>query len=249
MYPGSAPLVVWLGIPAIAAALALLFVLANRRAAQRAGIEVQHRTRAAASIMLSWCAVWGALAGAGVLAQFDRRPPPLALFMATVIGGAIAFGASRFAAPLAHALPLASLIGFQAFRLPLELVMHEAANAGVMPSLLSFSGWNFDIVTGTLALPVAALVAAGRAPRWLVPAWNALGISALCVIAGIAIATAPFVEAFGPQQVNRWVAYLPFVYLPGVMVAAAIVGHVLVIRRLRHEARAAQLAAPSTSRS
>ena len=32
---------------------------------------------------------------------------------------------------------------------------------------------------------------------------------------------------------NAWVAYLPFVYLPGVMVAAALVGHVLVIRKLR----------------
>jgi hypothetical protein len=110
-----------------------------------------------------------------------------------------------------------------------------------MPSLLSFAGWNFDIATGTLALPVAALVAAGRAPRWLVPAWNALGLAALAMIAVIAIGTAPFVQAFGPGQVNDWVAYLPFVYLPGVMVAAALVGHILVLRQLRQ-------AAPSTSR-
>ena len=242
MYPGPAPLVVWLGIPAIAASLALLFVLANRWAARRAGIAVRRRTGLAAAIMLGWCTLWGALAGTGLLAQFDWRPPPLALFMAGMLVGAIGFGTSRFAAPLAQTLPLAGLIGFQAFRLPLERIMHEAAAAGVMPSVLSFSGWNFDIVTGTLALPVAALVASGRTPRWLVPAWNALGISALCVITGIAIGSAPFVQAFGPQQVNRWVAYLPFVYLPGVMVAAAIVGHVLVIRRLRYEVRGVGLA-------
>jgi hypothetical protein len=243
VYPGPAPLLVWLGIPGIAAALAVLFVFANRRAAQRSGLAadaVRRRTRAAALLVLGWCALQGAAAGSGLLARFDARPPPLALFLPLVVAGAVAFGVSRFAAPLVS-LPLAGLVGFQAFRLPLELVMHEAARAGVMPSLLSFAGWNFDIATGTLALLVAALVAAGRAPRWLVPAWNALGLAALAMIAVIAIGTAPFVQAFGPGQVNDWVAYLPFVYLPGVMVAAALVGHILVLRRLRQ-------AAPSTSR-
>jgi len=244
VYPGPAPLVVWLGIPAIAAALAVGFVLANRDAAARCGATpdaVRRRTRAAAIGVIGWCALWGALAASGVLARFDARPPPLALFLASVVAGSLGFAASRFAEPLARGLPLAVLVGFQAFRLPLELVMHEAARAGVMPSLLSYSGWNFDIATGTLALPVAALVAAGRAPRWLVPAWNGLGLAALSMIAVIAIGTAPFVQAFGRDQVNAWVAYLPFVYLPGVMVAAALAGHVLVIRRLRY-------AAPSTSR-
>jgi hypothetical protein len=236
MYPGPAPLLVWLGIPGIAAGLAVGFVLANRRAAQRLGFApdaVRRRTRTAALWVAGWCALLAALAGTGLLARFDARPPPLALLIAVVFGGAIALGASRFAAPLVRGLPLAGLVGFQAFRLPLELVMHEAASAGVMPSLLSFSGWNFDIATGTLAIPVAALVAAGRAPRWLVPAWNALGLAALAMIALIAIGTAPFVQAFGPGQVNAWVAYLPFVYLPGVMVGAALAGHVLVLRRLR----------------
>jgi hypothetical protein len=244
VYPGPAPLLVWLGIPGIAATLAVLFVLANRRAAQRGGLTadaVRRRTHAAALLILGWCALQGAAAGSGLLARFDARPPPLALFLAAVVAGAVGFGVSRFAAPLARSLPLAGLVGFQAFRLPLELVMHEAARAGVMPSLLSFAGWNFDIATGTLAIPVAALVAAGRAPRWLVPAWNALGLAALGMIAVIAIGTAPFVQAFGPGQVNGWVAWLPFVYLPGVMVAAALVGHILVLRRLRQ-------AAPSTSR-
>jgi hypothetical protein len=241
VYPGEAPLVVWLGIPGIAAALVVLFVYACHRAALRAGLDARRRALAAAALALGWCALQAALAGSGVLARFDARPPPLALFIAAVFAGGIALGASRFTAPLARTLPLAGLVGFQVFRLPLELVMHEAAEAGVMPSLLSFSGWNFDIVTGTLALPVAALVAAGRAPRWLVAAWNTLGLAALAMIAVIAVVTAPFVQAFGREQSNDWVAYLPFVYLPGVMVVAALAGHVLVLRRLRQPA-------PSTSR-
>ena len=179
---------VWLGIPGIAAALAA--ALRVREPPRGAAPRPRGRTRCAAARAPRPAgprlvrAPGRALAGSGVLAQFDGRPPPLALFLAALVAGAIAFGTSRFAEPLAHGLPLAGLVGFQAFRLPLELVMHEAARAGVMPSLLSFSGWNFDIATGTLALPVAALVAAGRAPRWLVPAWNTLGLAALTMIAG-----------------------------------------------------------------
>jgi hypothetical protein len=248
VYPGPAPLVVWLGIPGIAAALVAGLVMASRAAARRLGLPPaaqRRRALAAAALAAGWCALWGGLAAGGVLARFDARPPPFALAFAAMLLGALAFGASRFAEPLARGLPLAGLVGVQAFRLPLELVMHEAARAGVMPSLLSFSGWNFDIVTGSLALPVAALVALRRAPRWLVPAWNALGLAALMMIAVIAIGTAPFVRAFGPDQSNAWVAYVPFVYLPAVMVVAALVGHVLVIRKLRLE-RSAQ-AAPNTS--
>ena len=33
-----------------------------------------------------------------------------------------------------------------------------------------------------------------------------------------------------------WVAHFPFVWLPSVLVAAALAGHVLVFRRLRMEA-------------
>jgi hypothetical protein len=237
VYPGEAPLVVWLGIPGIAAALVALFVWANRRAAARLGLDPRRRTLAAAALAGGWCALQAALAGSGLLARFDARPPPLALFLVAVFAGALALGASRFAAPLVQAFGPGQVNAWVAHLpfvfLPLEWVMHEAARAGVMPSLLSFSGWNFDVVTGTLALPVAALVAIGRAPRWLVPAWNAFGLAALAMIAAIAVGTAPFVQAFGPGQVNAWVAHLPFVFLPGVMVVAALFGHVLVIRQLR----------------
>ena len=43
---------------------------------------------------------------------------------------------------------LATLVGVQAFRLPLELLMHRAGGLGIMPPELSYGGYNYDIVTG-----------------------------------------------------------------------------------------------------
>jgi hypothetical protein len=135
---------------------------------------------------------------------------------------------------MADGLPVWVLVGMHAFRFPLELIMHQAAREGVMPVQMSYSGWNFDIVTGITAIFVAGMALRGRAPNGLLMAWNVIGILFLVNILAIAIASTPMFLAFGTEsgKVNTWVAYFPFVWLPGVLVPSAIVGHVVLTRRL-----------------
>jgi hypothetical protein len=174
-----------------------------------------------------------ALAGQEVLAQFDASPPPFLPLTAACIALWVGIAASPVGRALAS-LPVAALIGFHVFRLPLELLMHAAADAGVMPRQMSYSGWNFDIVTGATALVVAVLAAFDRVDRGALIAWNVLGSVLLLAIVSIAIASAPPLLAFGaePERANTWVAYAPFVWLPTVLVAAAAAGHVVLWRRL-----------------
>ena len=130
--------------------------------------------------------------------------------------------------------PLWLLIAFHAFRLPLELVMHRAASEGVMPPQMTFTGLNFDIATGATALLLAPLAARGWAPRWLLWCWNSLGTLLLLNILAVAVASLPAFAAFGgdPSRLNTWIAYFPFVWLPAGLVSAAVLGHVLLWRRL-----------------
>jgi len=119
--------------------------------------------------------------------------------------------------------------------LPLELVMHRAAVEGTMPPQMTFTGANFDIVTGASALVLAAaVVAVPGGPRWIVIAWNALGSVLLLAIVVIAIASLPRLHAFGtePARLNTWVMYFPFVWLPAGLVSSALLGHVVLWRRL-----------------
>ena len=139
---------------------------------------------------------------------------------------------SPYGRRLAEALPFGALIGFQAFRLPLELVMHRAAAIGLMPVQMSYAGQNFDIVTGTLAIPVALLAAFNRAPLALIRVCNLLGLALLLNVVIVAIASLPVFAAFGPDRLNTWVADAPFVWLPAILVVAALMGHVLLWRRL-----------------
>jgi len=130
------------------------------------------------------------------------------------------------------------LVGWHAFRLPLELVMHRAAEDGLMPKVMSFSGYNFDIVSGIVALSLALVMTRRSVPRAVLVAFNLLGIALLTVIVTVAMLATPLVRAFGETELNTWVAYFPYVWLPGVMVAGAVLGHVVLTRRLLMEARA-----------
>ncbi len=223
------------GIATIAVVLAIIFIFGVRAAGTRTGLPpsaVLSETGQAAVVVVGWLGGFAIAAASGALASKSLRPPPLVLVAAFSLGGAVLLGASKSGKLLAEGLPLAALVGFQAFRLPLELVMHKAAEAGVMPSQMTWTGWNFDIVTGTTALVLAPWVASGRAPRWLVLAWNAMGSVLVAVAMGLGIAATPVFHAFGDRDLNTWIAYFPFVWLPSVMVAAAIAGHILVFRKL-----------------
>ena len=199
--------------------------------------RVSHGRRELLALALgavAWLGGSALLAESGFLARFDLRPPPFLLVVVPTFGLPLWLARSSLGKRLADALPLSWLIAFQGFRLPLELLMHEAAREGTMPVQMTFTGHNFDIVTGTSALLVAALVVAGRAPRALLIAWNVLGTSLLIAIVLIAIVSIPLIHAYGtePAQLNTWVAYFPFVWLPAGLVASAWLGHLLLWRRL-----------------
>jgi hypothetical protein len=172
-----------------------------------------------------------ALALSGLLARFDVRPPPMALWFGATILLPLALGLSSFGRRLAQGLPFVALVGFQAFRLPLELVMHRAANEGVMPVVMSYSGYNFDIVSGITALVLGVALTLWSVPRAVIAAWNTLGLVLLVIIGAVAFGASPIFQAFGPENVNTWVTRFPYAWM-SIMVSSALFGHVLVWRKL-----------------
>ena len=120
-----------------------------------------------------------------------------------------------------------------------------------MPVQMSFSGWNFDIVTGASAIVVAWLVARGIAPRWLVLAWGLMSSVLLVVVVSIAIVSMPAFAAFGhsPDRLATWVGFFPFSWLPLLLVPAALFGQIVLFRRLAAERVSAASRLPPPSRA
>lgn len=225
---------VLLGIPAIALALASLFVVAVFVAEGRDGAapDVRRRRTAFAALgMVAWLVLVAALALSGALGRFDVKPPPMMVWFAATFALPIGVALSPLGRRLAIALPFGALVGFQAFRLPLELVMHRAATDGLMPNVMTYTGYNFDILSGITALALGVGFSLGNVPRVLVVAWNVLGSCLLAVIVGVAVAATPLFKAFGEDQVNVWVTRFPYAWM-SVMVGGALFGHLLVWKKL-----------------
>lgn len=165
----------------------------------------------------------------GLLKHWQSTPPPVLPLMVITFFLTVLLAFSRTGDLMVRTLPVALLIGFQVFRLPLELVMHRAAARGIMPPQMSYSGNNFDILTGITALPVAWLARRGNRPFILL--WNVMGSVLLLAIIVIAVISIPSIAAFGPDKLNTWVADPPYVWLPGVLVPCPLLGHLLLWRR------------------
>ncbi len=211
------------------------FVLACEWAGRRLGEGVavrRRRTVRLGAAVLAWLLITAVVAASGVLRWFDATPPPFVVLPLAVGVVGIAVPFSPLGTLLVRGLPLWVLVGFQVFRVPLELIMHRAYVEGVMPVQMSYAGQNYDILSGITAGVLGLWLASGRVPRWVVIFWNFLGFALLVNIVVIAIVSTPLFRWFGDERLNIFITYPPFVWLPGVLVTAALMGHILVWRRL-----------------
>ena len=214
-----------IGMTALAVIVAALMVVLVSRVGRGSAI-------AAAIVIAVLMVAEYSLASSGILREWTRRPPPFMPAVAAPILLALVVALSPLGRRIAAAASFALIIGIQVFRLPLELLMHDAATIGLMPVQMTYTGWNFDILTGTLAIAVAWIAARSPRSRRIVFAWNLLGTLLLINIVTIAIVSLPIFAAFGPDRVNTWVADPPYVFLPTVLVPAAVFGHALTWRKL-----------------
>jgi len=234
-----------MGLTAAFAVLAVLvaatFPVLVHRAETAVGdaAAAARRARRAALATAVWMAATFAAAASGRL-SFTTVPPTMMVAIALSLALALRVGLSGMGGRLAAGVPLALLVGVQGFRLPLELLMHRAYGEGLMPVQMSYSGRNFDIVTGITAIVLAAALwmAPQRVSPRLVLAWNVMGSALLLNVLTIALLSAPTpLRVFTNEPANVWIARAPFVWLPAVFVLAALAGHLVIFRRLRMEMR------------
>ena len=131
------------------------------------------------SVFVLWVAFLFGVSQQAWIHNFDSFPPPglrvfLVLILLTIV---IAY--SSIGRKLAEGLPLIWLIGFQVFRLPTELLIHQAASTGLAPMEMTFEGRNFDIVTALLALVLVVLLRKREVSAKLIMAWSLLGLALL----------------------------------------------------------------------
>jgi hypothetical protein len=208
---------------------------ADKGAAMEAGSKSRGRTTfIAAAVLAAWMAYTGLAAGKGMFLDSQAVPPP---FLRLIVPGLLlvfAAAFSGFGKRLAKHLGYAALIGFHGFRLPLEGLLWWLHHQGRLPVQMTFEGRNLDILTGIGAIVMAVLVRKGIAGRKAVMIWNLAGFMLLLNIMSVAILSIPGpLRRFHNEPANTLVLHFPYVWIPGVFVLAAFLGHLLIIRKLR----------------
>jgi hypothetical protein len=185
-------------------------------------------------MILGWIALTGALAHLNLLSDFSRNNPAIGWLILIALGVSTAVAVSPLCSAFVRTAPIAWLIGFQSFRIIVEVLLHRGYLAGIVPVQMTWSGRNFDILTGLTAIPLAILAARGQLPRWAAITWNLVGFALLINIMTVSILSTPTVFRMFPNEpANTFIAQFPYIWLPTVLVPAAWVGHLLLFRRLQ----------------
>ncbi len=201
--------------------------------------------------LCAWFIYVGVLGYLGVIANTAKFPPGITLIFVQVVVFFVIFivrVGSSAGARLALAFPLWVLIGTQAFRIGVELFIHQLWIDGLVPKMLTFAGANVEIYIGASALVIAWLSMRGWWGQRLALLWNILGLLSLAnvVIRAVLTAPGPF-NLIHAEVPNRMIGTFPIMFIPGFFVPLAVVLHVLAIRSIVSHGRTAQAPPSSTS--
>jgi hypothetical protein len=201
--------------------------------------------------LCAWFIYVGALGYFGVIANTAMFPPGIAFIFVPVVVFLVLFilrVGSSAGSRMALVFPLWVLIGTQAFRVGVELFIHQLWIDGLVPKMLTFAGANVDIYIGASALVIAWLSMRGWWGQRLALLWNILGLLSLANVVTRAVLTAPGpLHLIHAEVPNRMIGTFPFMFIPGFFVPLAVVLHVLAIRSIVSHARTAQTPPSSTS--
>jgi hypothetical protein len=191
----------------------------------------QRRTILALIGLGIWIGGLSVLVASGGMSALPNSGLPL--FFGSVLVVSAVTGLSPLGRRIAVEVPLAALVGFQAFRLPLELVLHRWALEGTIPSTMTWSGENWDIVSGILALIAAPFANRHRSAAWAV---NIIGGILLLNVIRVAVLSSPLPFAWQVSPPLLLALHLPYAWIGPVCVGGALVGHIVLTRALLRRA-------------
>ncbi|MFN6964839.1 MAG: hypothetical protein ACK4S4_13875 [Pyrinomonadaceae bacterium] len=188
-----------------------------------------------------WLVLTGILAVAGFYREFDVFPPRVAVLgvlpTAVVLLGCLFL----FRRQLVERVSLRALTMLHVVRLPVEIVLLWLFQGGLVPREMTFEGWNFDILSG-LTAPIVYWLAfrRGATNRPLLIGWNVAALLLLANIVTIAILSfrSPM-QQVGFDQPNVGVTYLPFIWLPALVVPIVLFAHVASLMQILGRGRRA----------
>lgn len=167
------------------------------------------------------------LAAAGLMRA--HLIPLVPIFMMVVLLMAVFYAWSPLGDAIATKYSLGALVGFQAFRLPLEIILHDWANTGVIPETMTWTGQNWDVVTGVLAIAFYSLVKRFRPLAWI---FEVIGSLLLLNVLRVVIFSLPLPFSWSLENPLQLPLEFPYILIVPLFVWPALFGHLVLLKKL-----------------
>ena len=194
----------------------------------------RHPGRAMLAITL-WVALLGFLSLRGLFADFKVLPPRIvpALIAPLVVG--LLYLRSAGARDLLARTPLQWPIYMQSFRIVMEIILWLLYLQHRAPAIMTFEGRNVDILVGLTAVPVGYFCFVRKTwPARVAFWWNVVAILILVnVVVHAQLSTPSPFRVFVTDPPVTFIAYWPYILLPGFLVPLAWLGHAASLIQLR----------------
>jgi hypothetical protein len=155
--------------------------------------------------------------------------PILPIFMFGFIRLSVLFSFSISGKILALNTPVKFLIGFQLFRLPLELLLHHWSSIGTIPETMTWSGSNIDVFAGIISLLSIPIL--GKWKSFDIGV-NTIGFLLLLNVLRVVVLSSPFPFSWQLETPLLLGVYFPYVLIVPLFVIPALIGHLISFRRL-----------------
>ena len=196
--------------------------------------KAAHKSPRVLTAILVWIILQSALGLNGFYKVTGSTPPRFMLLIGPGLLLALLLVVTTPGKKILDGLDIQSLTLLHTARLPIEIVLYFVFSAGLIPRLMTFEGYNFDILSGISAFLVYYFVFVSKcAGKRLLLAWNVACLLLLINIITIAILSAktPF-QQLAFDQPNVGVNFFPMVILPAFIVPIVLISHLAAIRQL-----------------
>ena len=183
---------------------------------------------------LVWATITGTLSGVGFFSVTAALPPRIAWVMIPAVLYVIWFYRNL----TTDKIQIDTLLAIHVLRIGVELVLLGLYRQGRVPVLMTFEGWNFDILSGVTAvlLLLYRLFTGQGINHTVFLVWNILGLVFVAIIVSIATLSAPSpLQQLAFEQPNRAVLDFPYTLLPAVIVPVVVLSHLLSLKWLRQQ--------------
>jgi len=185
--------------------------------------------------MIAWCLLQSIFAYTDFYRDYQCIPPNFLMagvFPLLLVIGIVLINPATYRSLLL--IPLVNLTWVHIIRIPVEIGMLWLFSEKLVPQIMTFEGYNFDIIAG-ISAPIVAYfgISKKNISRRVLLIWNIISLLFLLNAICIGLLSAPFpFQQLGFEQSNIAIFYFPFILLPTVIVPIALFAHLVSIVNL-----------------